>query len=86
MGFLTGEAVSIGANRKRVPELGPLALACLFVGYVLGAVAFIWFAAPARAAALGPSLLLAPLLILQSAPLLLVGLLLGALLAWMRVR
>jgi hypothetical protein len=38
VGFAVGEAVSIGANRKRARELGPVAVACLFVGYELGAV------------------------------------------------
>jgi hypothetical protein len=63
LGFLVGEAASIGANRKRAPELGPIVVACLFVGCLLvfgiGALAN---------------------------RLVLIGLLLGALLAWMRVR
>src|SRR4051794_6335365 len=29
MGFATGEAVSVGANRKRVRELGPIAVVCV---------------------------------------------------------
>jgi hypothetical protein len=86
LGFLVGEAVSIGANRKRARELGPVAIACLLVGYVVGAAVFILFAIPGRAAALGPSVILAPLLILQAQPILLIGLGIGALLAWMRVR
>jgi len=86
LGFLVGEAVSIGANRKRARELGPVAIACLLVGYVAGTSIFIMFAVPGRAAALGPSIVLAPLLILQAQPILLIGLGIGALLAWMRVR
>ena len=86
VGFVVGEAVSIGANRKRARELGPVAIGCLLVGYVAGASIFIVLAVPARALALGPSVVLAPLLILQAQPLLLVGLGIGALLAWMRVR
>jgi hypothetical protein len=81
VGFAVGEAVSIGANRKRLRELGPIAVACLFVGYELGfAVVFGLAGAP-----LGLGLLLRPLFALGSG-LLGIGLLLGALLAWMRVR
>jgi hypothetical protein len=82
LGFGVGEVVSLGANRKRVRELAPIAVACLFVGYELGMV--ILFTVNG-AAALGVGLLLVPILALGRG-LLGVGLLLGALLAWMRVR
>ena len=36
LGFAVGEVVSISANRKRVRELGPIAVACIFVGYEVG--------------------------------------------------
>lgn len=82
MGFVVGEAVSIGANRKRARELGPIAVACVFVGYELGFVlSFVIGGRP-----FGPEMLALPLLLLRMAPLTLVGLLVGALLAWMRVR
>jgi hypothetical protein len=81
VGFAVGEVVSVGANRKRVPVLGPIAVACLFLGYELGVVTlFVISGAP-----LSPGLLVVPILQLRGG-LLVVGLLLGALLAWMRVR
>jgi hypothetical protein len=87
MGFLTGEAVSIGANRKRARELGPLAIACIFVGFEVGMTIFVWqIAASRNSGAIGPGLALAPLLMLQGQPFVILGLLLGSLLAWMRVR
>jgi hypothetical protein len=84
LGFLTGEAVSIGANRKRAKELGPVALVCLFVGYWLGIVLLTLYRV--GFANFAPGMLSAPFLVLQAQPFLLLGLLLGALLAWMRVR
>jgi hypothetical protein len=84
LGFGVGEAVSVGANRKRVRELAPIALACLFVGYWAGLVIL----ALASGAAFGSVVLLLPILTLTSGGgrLLLLGLLIGALLAWMRTR
>jgi hypothetical protein len=89
LGFGVGEVVSIGANRKRVPSLAPIAVACLFLGYVLGIdVRLILQGSP-----LTIEVLLLPLRLLigglsvqtiGSSPL--IGLLIGALLAWMRVR
>jgi hypothetical protein len=81
VGFLVGEATSIGANRKRVRELAPIAVGCLFAGYWLGLVAFLSVTSPVR----GPELLLVPIALLRGG-LVLIGLLIGALLAWMRVR
>jgi hypothetical protein len=82
LGFGVGEAVSVGANRKRARELGPLAVACLFVGYEVGMlISFLMRGAP-----FGLDLLLVPILLLTRGVLLLIGLLIGALLAWMRVR
>jgi hypothetical protein len=81
VGFGVGEAVSRGANRKRVRELAPIAVACLFVGYELGLVAVLAFSGTS----LEPQLLLVPLLALRQLQIL-VGLLVGALLAWMRTR
>ena len=80
MGFLVGEAVSIGANRKRARELGPIAVACVFMGYELGVVVGL-----VNRFGLSPALFVVPLLGLTNI-LLLIGLLVGALLAWMRVR
>jgi hypothetical protein len=80
LGFGVGEAVSVGANRKRVRELAPIAVACLFVGYDLGLAIL----GAALGAPIGPRLFLAPLEQLRG--LLGLGLLIGALLAWMRVR
>ncbi|MGI9146070.1 MAG: hypothetical protein ACR2IK_05905 [Chloroflexota bacterium] len=85
IGFGVGEAVSVGANRKRLRELGPIAVACLFVGYELGNV-LVFVGQLQGRARLGPELLLAPLVLLFRGGLLLIGLLVGALLAWMRVR
>jgi hypothetical protein len=82
LGFGVGEVVSVGANRKRVPALAPTAVACLFVGYWLGVLLLGVF----NGAPLGPLLFLTPILALQRGGLLIVGLLIGALLAWMRNR
>jgi len=79
-GFLVGEGVSVGANRKRARELGFVAVACVFVGYFVGIIA------PSVLRGFEPTALLIPLLLLRTNTLLLVGLLVGALLAWMRVR
>jgi hypothetical protein len=80
VGFAVGEAVSIGANRKRARELGPIAVACLFVGYELGMISLV----VVLGGQLGPGMLLGPILALRS--MIGLGLLIGALLAWMRVR
>ena len=81
LGFLVGEVVSQGVNRKRGGELGALAVACLLVGYVLGLVGLF-------VVTRGMPLAFAPLLVmgLLSNLGLLLGLGIGALLAWMRVR
>ena len=73
--------MSVGANRKRARELAPIAVACLFVGYEIGLVGLL--ATTGRP--IGPDLLLIPILALRQLQTLL-GLLVGALLAWMRVR
>jgi hypothetical protein len=80
VGFGVGQAVSIGANRKRARELAPLAVACLFVGYEIGLVARL-----ATESSFEPALLLLPIVALRQLQTL-IGLLVGALLAWMRVR
>jgi hypothetical protein len=80
LGFGVGEVVSIGANRKRVPTLAPIAVACLFVGYEVGSVALLVF----RGVPLSLAVTL-PIAALFGG-LTIVGLLIGALLAWMRVR
>jgi uncharacterized membrane protein len=84
LGFGVGEVVSVGANRKRVPILAWLAVACLFVGFLIGTGALL------QSRGL-PALLAVTLLLeglspagLMRSPLL--GLLIGALLAWMRTR
>ncbi|HEV7663181.1 MAG TPA: B-box zinc finger protein [Chloroflexota bacterium] len=82
LGFAVGEAVSVGANRKRARELGPLAIGCLFLGFELGIVIFIVL----NGVPPSVSLLLAPLQALRGGGMLIFGLLLGSLLAWMRVR
>lgn len=82
IGFVVGEGVSRGANRKRLPELGPIAVACLFVGFEVGVVALL----VSGGQPLGPELLIAPIILLTRGGLTLIGLLVGALLAWMRVR
>jgi hypothetical protein len=81
LGFAVGECVSLGANRKRVPALAPVAVACLFVGYWAGLVLL----GVVNGVPLSVRLVLVPLLALRQG-LLIVGLLIGALLAWMRTR
>ena len=82
LGFAVGEAVSVGANRKRGAELGVLAVACLVVGYALGP-----FLRGALAGAIPPLGLLPSFMVaMLFQPLLLLGLAIGGLLAWMRVR
>lgn len=88
LGFGVGEVVSIGVNRKRVPALGPIAIACLFVGFIIGVAAQgIIAGLPLQFALMAPLFellsVLSPGGILRSP---LIGLLVGALLAWMRVR
>jgi hypothetical protein len=84
IGFLVGHVVSVGANRKRVRELAPIAVACLFVGYEIGAMIVILMRFEGRIG-LSLEVILAPILQLANVTLL-IGLLVGALLAWMRVR
>jgi hypothetical protein len=81
LGFLVGEAVSLGANRKRARELAPIAVACLFVGYMIGFALLLGFTTQSFSLAL----LMAPALALRNGTVIL-GLLIGALLAWMRAR
>jgi hypothetical protein len=80
LGFGVGEAVATGVNRKRARELGLLAIACLFVGFVLGVSAFLVL----NGVPFSVNLLLASLQALRG--MLIIGLLVGSLLAWMRVR
>jgi hypothetical protein len=85
LGFGVGEAVSVGANRKRVRELAPIAVACLFLGFELGAVGLL----VSNGVPLSLALVLQPIQALFGAGLLrgpLIGLLIGSLLAWMRTR
>jgi hypothetical protein len=82
VGFAVGEVVSVGANRKRVPLLGPLAVACLLVGFEIGFVLVL----VVSVGTFTPALLLFPILALTRGLNTLIGLLIGALLAWMRVR
>jgi hypothetical protein len=84
LGFGVGHVVSVGANRKRAPVLAPIAVACLLVGYFLGIciLALVNGASPGAV----PLLLVATVLQLVRNPLMLVGLGIGALLAWMRNR
>jgi hypothetical protein len=88
LGFGVGEVVSIGANRKRVPSLAPIAVACLFLGYVVGIdLLLLYQGSPFVGFFEIPLRLLFGGLSVQSigsSPL--IGLLIGALLAWMRVR
>jgi hypothetical protein len=81
VGFAVGEAVSRGANRKRVPALAPIAVACLCVGVWLGVILLNL----GSGAGFSLALLLAPLVLLRNT-LFLVGIGVGALLAWMRTR
>lgn len=88
VGFAVGYVVSLGANGKRVPVLGPIAVACLFVGYFVGIAGLeVYTGRPLGVALLAPMVALVAVLGrggLLGSPL--IGLLLGALLAWMRVR
>ncbi len=88
VGFAVGYVVSAGANRKRVPILGPIAVACLFVGFILGVAALqVNLGRPLPVALLAPIGSL--LLVLSPGGLFgspLIGLIVGSLLAWMRVR
>jgi hypothetical protein len=88
IGFAVGEVVSVGANRKRVPILAWIAVGCVFVGYEIGVAAVLLVAgAPLSAALIAP--IVSMLSVLRPGGILsspLIGLLLGALLAWMRTR
>jgi uncharacterized membrane protein len=84
LGFGVGEAVSVGANRKRARELAPLAVACFLLGYEIGSVAAILIASEGRVL-LSPSLVMAPIFGLTRG-LGVLAIALGAFLAWMRAR
>ena len=86
LGFAVGEAVSVGANRKRARELGPLAVACLLIGYTLGPAFYDLISFNVGAVPLDIMSVPFQLIGLLRVPLLLIGLGVGALLAWMRVR
>jgi hypothetical protein len=83
VGFGVGEAVAVGAHRKRLPLLGPVAVACLFAGYEIGVLAVLVLLGRGG---FEPQLLLVPIVALFRGLNLIAGLLIGALLAWMRVR
>jgi hypothetical protein len=90
LGFAVGHMVSVGANRKRVPALAPIAVACLFVGFELGfaLVLLVTDGGGALLYALTTPIItliqgLSPAGLMRSP---LIGLLIGALLAWMRTR
>jgi hypothetical protein len=79
VGFAVGEAVSVGANRKRAPVLAPLAVACLFIGFE------IVVAGPVLVSGFPIGVVLS--VVLRSFQgFTILGLLVGALLAWMRNR
>jgi hypothetical protein len=80
VGFGVGHVVSVGANRKRARELAPIAVACLFLGYEIGLVARL-----ATEGSFSPAFFVLPIIGLRQLQTLL-GLAVGALLAWMRVR
>lgn len=82
LGFLVGEVISIGVNRKRVRELGFVALACVVLGFEIGMVASILLSGGRPS----PTLFVEPLLVVMANRMILLGLGLGGLLAWMRVR
>jgi hypothetical protein len=82
VGFGVGEAVAVGANRKRLPLLAPLAVACLFAGYEIGVVVVLMLGR----GGFEQQFLLVPIVALFRGLNLIAGLLIGALLAWMRVR
>jgi hypothetical protein len=88
LGFAVGEAVMVGAHRRRVPFLAPIAVGCLFVGYGLGIfIQLLVLGFPMGIALTAP--ILAILSITGPGGIIgsrLLGLLLGALLAWMRCR
>jgi hypothetical protein len=86
IGFAVGEAVAVGANRKRDAVLPPLAVACLVIGYLLGPVLADLLSFQLGLAVLELALLPTRLLLLFRAPMLLIGLGVGALLAWMRAK
>jgi hypothetical protein len=86
LGFVVGEAVSIGANRKRARELGPLAVGCLVVGYALGPLLAALLTGRVEVLLVAPAVIANTFAAMIRAPLLLIGLGVGALLAWMRVR
>lgn len=82
VGFLVGEAVSVSARRRRGPELAVLAIVCLVLGFAFGPILGALLAGNLAALGVYPRLLLATLTDARA----LLGLGLGALLAWMRTR
>jgi hypothetical protein len=81
IGFGVGHVVSVGAKGKRVPVLAPLAVACLFVGYEVGGIVLSLLARDV----ITLNTFVGPLIALRNISLI-VGLLIGSLLAWMRNR
>ncbi len=80
VGYAVGEVVSVGANRKRAPVLAPIAVACVVVGYDIGlAGLLVTRGLPLSLALVAP---ITSLFVGFSA----LGLVLAALLAWMRAR
>jgi hypothetical protein len=84
VGYVTAEGVLIGANRKRVRELAPIALGCYVVGYWLG-ILLPFIVAYQGTLPITPELLLAPFVNLFRGFAVL-GFGLGALIAWLRAR
>ena len=82
VGYAVGEAVARGARLKRGKELAILAIVCLFLGYILAP----WVLALLSGRFLSPAFILVSAGATLSSPMVLLGLGLGSLIAWMRLR
>ena len=86
LGFLTSEGVLRGANRKRAPELGVLSIVCLFLGYAVSPLLAFLLRGRGIPLELVPGVILGLPLALLANPIVLLGLGVGSLIAWMRLR
>jgi hypothetical protein len=86
LGYIVSEVVSLSVNRKRAPEVGMLAVACFLVGYFLAPVLQIVVTGNLAALRFAPTAVLSFVFATMRDLFTIVGLAVGALIAWMHVR
>jgi hypothetical protein len=86
VGYVVAEVVSLAVNRKRATEVGVLAVACFVVGYALSPLLQVLLSGNPAALAFAPTIVLAQVVGTLRDLFALVAVVVGALIAWMRVR